>query len=125
MTQLVKSNHPSLLRVKKAVSLLKTCDDAFDGIVKVIHRDRCSATTGSKECCLINQVSQVCACESRCQCSHLLWINIQIEFDLLEMHREDLFATNLVWPIHQDLAVKPPCTKQCRVKDLWAVCGSQ
>src|SRR5271169_1331961 len=41
------------------------------------------------------------------------------------MHREDLLAAALVWPIDQDLAVEPPGAQQRRIEDLRPVGRSE
>ena len=122
---LVVRHDLAFARIEHAVLLFQPRDDAFDGIVEVVHRHRISLAARGEQCCLVDEIGKIRAGKAGSKRCDLLGIDVWGERHFLHVHVQDLHTPRLVGPIHQHLTVEASRTQQRGVENLGSVGGGQ
>ena len=88
------------------------------GLLEVIHIDQTLATARRKQGSLVHQVGQICTGKTRRATGNNVSLDITSDWHLAHMDLENLFTATNIRQRHNNLAVKPARTQQCRIKNI-------
>ena len=106
-----------------AVFLLRTCHDALNGVVDLVHGDLAELTASSQDGGLIQQIGQVGASEARGAPGHFVEINVFRQGLAAGVNAKYLETTAVIRAIHHHLTVKATRTHQGLIQHVGAVGG--
>ena len=106
-------------------ALLKTANDAVDGVVEILLLHCHLVVASSDEGSLVAHVGDVGTRETRCLARQHVEVDAAVGLHATQVHLENLLAVVELWQVHIDLAVEAAGTQQRLVEDVDAVGGSQ
>src|SRR5690606_34989708 len=107
----------ALFRPEQPAASFGSCNNALEGVGKVLHGHFARVATRGKDRCLVDKVGEIGAGEAWCEGGDIVHLQVWRGLHLLDVNPEDCLASPAIWPVENELTVEAPGTSESRVQN--------